>query len=278
MFGKYFTYNNHSSEDFDLMIGGFDYTENISFAMGRTVYKGGFTTVRKIPNFMGTEYNDVLTFEISCIKDVCKYPNQDEMVFTEDEVDEIVSWLTESNYPILFHMYDYEPEVYKKYDYFAVVSDVTPQTFAGDVVGFNISFTTNSPYAWSELKKLEYENTGENTYIVHVKNSERLGMIFPKITILPAITGEPGRVDVTIANERDGGQMDLSILKDETVIDCQRSLISNTTGLLHFDDLGISDVDQIYWFRLYNGENNVTLSGDATFTIEYREPRKVGAY
>ena len=126
LFGKYFYYNNHTSEDFDLMIAGFNYSETITFGVTKNVYKGGFTTVRKTPNFMGAEYADVISFTVSAVKDACKFPDQSDAIFTEDEVDEIVSWLTESNYPILFHMYDYEPTVYKKYDYFAVVSDVQP--------------------------------------------------------------------------------------------------------------------------------------------------------
>lgn len=278
MFGKYFTFNGHSSEEFDLMMGGFDYTENVNLALSRNIYKGSFTKVRKIPNFMGAEYNDVLTFDISVVKDVCKYPGQEEMIFTEDEVDAITAWLTEPEYPTLFHMYDYEPIVNHQFDYFAVVSDVTPQTVGGDVMGFNISFITNSPYAWTNLITREFVNSGENIYTINVSNSERRGMIFPKITITPTITGTVGYVEVAIGNSRDNASMEMQILKDTTTVDCQRGMVSTEAGLMHLDEMGLDDVDNIYWFRLYNGENNITISGDATFVIEYREPRKVGAY
>ena len=280
MYGRYFYYNSHTSQEFGLTIGGFNYTESPSLAMSRTVYKGTFTKVRKIPNFMGTEYTDVLRFKISLIKDPCLWTKitQDAFIFTEDEVDEITSWLTEPNYPTLFHMYDYEPDVYNKYDYFAVCEDIQPQVLSGDIYGFDITFVTNAPYAWSDIITNEIENSGEQTYLINVNNSERLGMIFPTITILPDLDNPQERIDVSIGNLRDGNQMDISILKDETMIDCQRSMIFSQAGLLTFDDLGLDSVDNIYWFRLYNGTNRVTLSGDATFTFEYREPRKVGAY
>ena len=42
--------------------------------------------------------------------------------------------------------------------------------------------------------------------------------------------------------------------------------------------LGIEDIDDIYWPRLAYGENIFEFTGDATFEISYREPRKVGAF
>lgn len=60
-------------------------------------------------------------------------------------------------------------------------------------------------------------------------------------------------------------------------IDCQKLTIVDDIGrMVTYDDLGIVDVDQMYWFRLINGENNILLYGDATFTITHRESRKVG--
>ena len=279
MYGHYFQYNNHSSQDFHLMIGGFDYTEDVPLGLSRTINKGSFTTVRKIPNFMGTEYSDTLSFRISCIKDPCEYPDQESAIFTEDEVDAITSWLTEPNYPILFHMYDYEPNVYRKYDYFAIVTDIEPQVLGGDVVGFDITFDTNSPYAWSNEITRSYENTGTTTRTFTVNNSERQGLIFPTITILPDTSGAgSGRVTISIKNVRDNRTITMSILREEITMDCQRGMFYSQTGLLTFEDLGISDVDSIYWPRLYNGQNQFQLTGAATFTFTYREPRKVGAY
>lgn len=276
MFGNYFYYNSHTSEDFDLMIGGFDVSDDISFGMTRDIHRGVFSKNRKVQNFMGTEYTDTLAFTINVIKDNCKHPSQDDVVFTEDEVDEIVSWLTEPNYPTLFHMYDYAPTVYRKYDYYAVVEDITPQLIGGDVVGFTVSFVTNSPYAWSEEITQDITNFTQPTeYSFTVSNSERLGTIFPVITITP--TG--ANTSISIGNVRDGTSMTINNhLSSQITIDCQRSMFYDANGLLTFEDLGIEDVDSIYWFRLYNGTNTVELTGAARFQITYREPRKVGAY
>lgn len=281
MHGKYFTYNGYSSEDFGLMLGGFNVNEDIPLGLSRNILKGEMNRYRKIPNFMGTSYVDVLQFTISLIKDPCENANQEDMVFTEDEVDEITTWLTSPNYPILFHMYDYEPDVYAKYDYFAVVSDIQPQVLSGDVIGFTVSFVTNSPYAWTEKRTFNItDNTEdeEHTEVITINTSERLSPIYPVITITPYISAPSNYIDVTLTNERDGGEMTLHLLKDITTIDCQHTMIKGTAGLLSFEDLGIADVDNIYWFRLWHGDNPIKVTGYADIKIEYREPRKVGAY
>lgn len=75
MHGKYFTYNGYSSEDFGLMLGGFNVNEDIPLGLSRNILKGEMNRYRKIPNFMGTSYVDVLQFTISLIKDPCENAN-----------------------------------------------------------------------------------------------------------------------------------------------------------------------------------------------------------
>lgn len=63
----------------------------------------------------------------------------------------------------------------------------------------------------------------------------------------------------------------------EIDIDCKKLTIMDSIGrMITYDKLGISDVDNMYWFRLINGENNILLFGNADFTITHRESRKVG--
>lgn len=60
-------------------------------------------------------------------------------------------------------------------------------------------------------------------------------------------------------------------------IDCQKLLITDSIGrMISYDELGVSDVDFIYWPRLINGNNSLLLYGNADFTITHRESRKAG--
>lgn len=70
-----------------------------------------------------------------------------------------------------------------------------------------------------------------------------------------------------------------SLKNDDFYIDCQHLKIYDiTNSIVTFEDLGISDVDDIYWPRLAYGDNIFEFTGDAEFEISYREPRKVGAF
>ena len=279
--GVYFTYNNESSQNYNLIIAGFD-AEEIPLAMGREIFSGSLNQYRNKTYHMGTNWSGVLTFTVSFMKDPCV---GSDLTFSEDEISAINAWLTSPNYPILFHMYDYvidENEamvvVGKKYDYFGVFNDVTPQIVSGNIVGLTASFQTNSPFAWTEEIVQEYEITSEGTCSFTVNNDDRLRMIYPVITVTPTASPGSGRVAVTIVNTRDNLPMKLSIPVEPVTIDCEKSIISDAAGVLTFEHLGIGAEDYIYWPRLYHGLNTFNVSGDCNIAFKYREPRKVGAY
>jgi len=92
MYGNYFYYNGATSEDYDLMVGGFNLDFDLPLAMNREILRGTMNRYRIIPNHMGTAYQEPLVFTIQMVKSQCS--DSDRYIFTEDEVDEIVSWLT----------------------------------------------------------------------------------------------------------------------------------------------------------------------------------------
>lgn len=162
MSNEYFTYNGHSSSDYNLVIGGLDINNSIPLGMDRNILAGTMNRYRNSPNHMGTQYSGVLVLSISMVKDPCISPNQADMIFTEDEVNEITTWLTSPDYPMLFHMYnssgidENDQPIYtnNKYDYFGLFSSVELQTIDDQVIGFTMTFTTNAPYAWTEEIKI----------------------------------------------------------------------------------------------------------------------------
>lgn len=281
MYGNYFTYNGASSQDYGLAIGGLQVDTDVPLAMAREILRGTMNRYRVIPNHMGTAYQEVLIFTISMIKDPCTYG--DDYIYTEDEVDEIVTWLTAPQYPTLFHMYDEEPDIYKKYDYYGLFSDIQTMTNGEEVIGFTATFTTNSPYAWTETKTVTYSATTHDTttFGIQVHTSEPNSPVYPIITIIPNIDAdldEGHRVPITIVNDVDGKELNLRLHKLRTIIDSQKAMVYGTNGMFTFDDIGIEDVGDIYWPKLYNGNNDISITGQADITIQFKEPRKVGAY
>lgn len=286
MYGKYFTYNGHSSEEFGLIIGGTDSLSDIPFAMSRQTQVGTLGKYRNKVNSMGTIWDSVLSFSIPLMKDPCIYTVQEDMFFTEDEIAEINAWLTSPNYPILFHMYDVvtndsqtEVTLGKTYDYFGVVTDVVAESVSERAMYLVISFETNSPFAWTyEITQTFSVTGGEGNYTFTVNNNDRFGYIYPVITITPTSSPGDGKATITIVNERDGLPMQITVPVEPITIDCEKSMISDAAGVLTFEDLGIGAEDYIYWPKLYHGQNTISVTGDCDVTISYREPRKVGAY
>ena len=170
-----------------------------------------------------------------------------------------------------------------KYDYFGVFNDVQPQIIDGNVVGFTATFQTDSPFAWTHEIEQIVDN-GSLTFTVN--SSERYREIYPIIEITSEADGSLMRTNFTLALTHyvdeyitETESMELSLrAQDTTTIDSRLSIIKDYSGLVSFTDLGVNDVDYIYWPKLYNGENTVTLTGEGTVTIKYREPRKVGDY
>ena len=100
--------------------------------------------------------------------------------------------------------------------------------------------------------------------------------VYPVIKVSPKSHGT-----ITIKNIADNnGTLKINALKNnDFYIDCQHLKMYDTANsVLSFDDLGIDDIGDIYWPRLAYGENIFEFTGDATFEISYREPRKVGAF
>lgn len=194
MFGHHFIYDNHSSEEFKLFTASFNQSTDIPLALSRNVLRGEINRYRSNPYHMGTNWDNTLSFTMDLIKDPCSDIN--DIYFTEDETDDIMAWLTSPDYPILFHMYDYDDAIvvdeekfpqYRKYDYYGVFTTIEPNIINGKIAGFSCTFTTNSPFAWTEEKSatLVPNENGETEMSIFVNHSERYREVYPIIEINP---------------------------------------------------------------------------------------------
>lgn len=77
----------------------------------------------------------------------------------------------------------------------------------------------------------------------------------------------------------DGGFIYMTVKSDlDVYLDSQRlTLHDSLDRMITYDELGITDVDFIYWPRLIHGTNELLVYGDnVEFIIKHRESRKVG--
>lgn len=279
MTGKYFIYCGESSADHDLVICAFDNSE-IPLGLSRSIIKGETNRFKTEANHLGTSYDDPLQFQISFVKDDAKYASWEDRAFTEEELRKITAWLTSPVYPQLFHMYSDDGD--KQYDYYGLFTGIEPFQPGGEIIhGFTATFATNSPYAWSHEIRKAFTCSTTTDISITCETDEHLSPVYPTILLKPHNTGVSGRVDITIKNHRDkdpNNRLALNILKTPISIHSKQSKIKDALGLLDFEDLGITDAGQLYWPRLWYGENKLTITGDTDIEFIYREPRKAGAY
>lgn len=275
-FGKSFIYDGKSTEDFGSIIGSFENKTETELGLDRTVDRGEINMYRSRANHFGTHYDDVLTFEITLIKNPRQFSGQSSY-FTRSEIREVNRWLTSSHYPSLLHMTDYDDHIIadEQVDYFGVFNSVESNN-AENIVGLTFTFTCDSPFAYSAVKEKAISSITNAELIINNDSDETHDYIYPLLKITPNDDGI-----ISIENETDNNRtMDIDCLMGNVVyIDAQKLKISDDAGgLISFEKLGISDVDKIYWMRLCSGENKIKVTGNATVRFTWRELRKVGAY
>lgn len=130
------------------------------------------------------------------------YTDINEAAFTEDEINTIMAWLTSPDYPMLFHMYDYDLDenknpvyINRKYDYFGLFSNVELQVIDDVVIGLDMTFTTNAPFAWTHEQHVLINTTtsltpGEVTQSFVINTPENYREIYPTIKITGISTNE----------------------------------------------------------------------------------------
>lgn len=263
---------------------GMIYDDNITFTMRliknpcqsretRPKFVNGTVIYPKLPELI----NGTLIFKLNepYIKDGSLISSDYTDYFTSREVREITSWLTSPNQPKVFKFInaDYFRE---QIEYLAVITEVSAEH--GDKPSELIyTVKCDSPYGYTpeitqNITSVSTLNTPLNIY----SDTDSLeDYIYPIIKVHPTSHGT-----LTINNITDDGILNIKMLKDaDFFIDCRNLKIYDVVGeILSFDDLGINDIDNIYFPRLCAGDNLIEFTGNAEIEISYREPRKVGAF
>ena len=273
-FGKNFTYNGKSTEDFHLIICGLEEERDAPLGLEREIDKGDTNSYRTRPNHFGARYSDTLSFGIHLIKDPCIYTNQKTQIFTRSELRAVTSWLTGPRYPVLLHMYDYGEAQEDAPDFFGLFTNVEA-FIRGGLYGIKLTIVCDSPYGYSQEKFRAAVCADTMIYTIEVESDELEDYIYPIIEVTSR-SGDP----VTLTNRSDGGRsITMSLKKDLPVtLDCQKLTVRDSLGLVDFSDLGWGDEDIIYWPRLISGVNEFEITGDCQVAFRYREPQKAGAY
>lgn len=265
-----FEFNGINSDKYNIMITKL---ENNDSLMSRSVVTGQKNRYRPRENHFGTQYDGNYSFTIGVSKNPCL--SNDRYFFTSNEIKRINSWLTSPQLPKIFKFLDndyYDEDI----EFFVTITEINTEHI---VKPHELIYTVScdSPYGYTPIIKHSIASSSTIPQSITITNNsdELEDYVYPLIKIVPKDHG-----NITLKNITDNGQMTIKSLRnDDFYIDCLRLKIYDTTkSLISFEELGISDVDSIYWPRLCSGDNKLEFTGNAQIELSYREPRKVGVF
>ena len=308
-----FEFNGHTSDEYGLIVTRIEENDTL---VNRSLQLGEKNKYRPKENQFGTLYGDNYSFKMGVMRNPCRNKNvvpelkngilrydpiytpyldngilKFSMNYTADIKNGIIipndsdyltsnriinAWLTSPQYPRLLKFIgdDYFSE---EIEFFATITEVSTEHAS---LPYELTYTVTCDSQWGYTPLILCKTTSSSTlpreYSIQNNSDCWEDYVYPTIKVSPKSHGI-----ITIKNKTDNGRtMKINALKsDDFYIDCRNLKIYDITkSIVSFEDLGIEDIDDIYWPRLAYGENIFEFTGDATFEISYREPRKVGAF
>ena len=310
-----FEFNGHTSDEYGLIVTRIEENDTL---VNRSLQLGEKNKYRPKENQFGTLYGDNYSFKMGVMRNPCRNKNvvpelkngilkydptytpyldngilkfsmnytadikngiiipNDSDYLTSNNIRIINAWLTSPQYPRLLKFIgdDYFSE---EIEFFATITEVSTEHAS---LPYELTYTVTCDSQWGYTPLILSKTTSSSTlpreYSIQNNSDCCEYYVNPTIKVSPKSHGI-----ITIKNKTDNGRtMKINALKsDDFYIDCRNLKIYDITkSIVSFEDLGIEDIDDIYWPRLAYGENIFEFTGDATFEISYREPRKVGAF
>lgn len=259
MYATNFEFNGVQAVDMGLVMG----TWNGDGEDGEIGCKVTFNTSKPINcnewNIHGSHYEEPLTIEWSCIKNICDLTDNEDMVITPAEQAYFHRWLEcPGKYQYLrFFQDDYE-DIY----YYCTIS-ITWNKVGGKILGFKLTATCNAPHGYSEVQFINKENIGTGDTFTLYSDSDDIGaQVFDSIEIQALGDGAVNITnDLDIEYSMHNIAMNIDNCKTNEVILINGKTKQITTDRTDHHDL--ADDYNYYPIRLVNYDNLVspTLDG-----------------
>lgn len=259
MYATNFEFNGVQAVDMGLVMG----TWNGDGEDGEIGCKVTFNTSKPINcnewNIHGSHYEEPLTIEWSCIKNICDLTDNADMVITPAEQAYFHRWLEcPGKYQYLrFFQDDYE-DIY----YYCTIS-ITWNKVGGKILGFKLTATCNAPHGYSEVQFINKENIGTGDTFTLYSDSDDIGaQVFDSIEIQALGDGAVNITnDLDIEYSMHNIAMNIDNCKTNEVILINGKTKQITTDRTDHNDL--ADDYNYYPIRLVNYDNLVspTLDG-----------------
>lgn len=200
--------------------------------------------------------------------------------FTIEEVRQVIKWLTSTDTTALLDVY-YDDSNVVSWSAIGGWTEISTYKLANNrTVGIVATFEAVTPYALSDLYTVTKTITAVDNKITINIDTDDNKPVYPRIIIQQ--NGTAG--DVQIINQHydffnKASNPVVMTIKNNTstekimVDGANRIISSSNTGRIFGDDF-----EDWAWLPLFDGKNELTISGNCSVEISYREVRKVGEY
>lgn len=197
--------------------------------------------------------------------------------FTMEEVRQVLKWLTSLDTASLLNVYYDDSEVVS-WSAVGGWTEINTYKLANNrTVGITAVFEAVTPYALSDLYTATKTITATDNKLTINIDTDDNKPVYPRVTI------RTNGNDIKFINKhtdffnKSKSYSSLEVINNasgETVtVDGANQIIKTSLNKRIFGD----DFNRV-WLELYDGKNELTIEGDCTVTLEYREVRKVGEY
>lgn len=202
------------------------------------------------------------------------FMKQDHSNFTTEENRKMLKWLTKSNHASFLNIYKDDSEVVE-YAILGNFINVSQYKLGnGRVVGYVCEFESLTPWAFSALYTITKNISGtNNSFTINLNTDDPRSPVYPKVVISNAST-EVIIVNAYSASDSVTTKVSNNISGETITLDGANQVVSSSrsSSRIFGNDFNWN------WLPLFEGENNITVTGTCTITLQYREPIKCGDY
>lgn len=202
-----FEYAEHKLSDFDCVICNINNTSEGS--TDNTLTYNTLTSRNNKFDLLYSEYEEPLKFTMEIAKNPCNsYKNK---FFTHAEVDKLKTWLNRRDFLKFSPIYDEKedfPHIYCRGSF-----NVKPIPIGGKIVGLELNFTSNAPYAYYEPLTYSFDVPNADGQFTIYSMSDEVGQVYVNAEIECLADGDlkifNSRLDekVTVINNCKAGEI-----------------------------------------------------------------------
>lgn len=253
-------YQGRYNTDFGLQVVSFDPDNGFmdTYLSVESVYTDKFDGTRR--NDYGAKYKETAMLYITMVKN--NYAD-----FSRSELREALGWLTGLRKVSWLDLYN-DDDGKISYSFLGRVSDVKLQKMDARVIGIQVEFTSTSPWAYSDVNKVELSLDGNSTLVPLCNCSDEYSAyIYPNITFV----NKNANGTLSIRNSTTGEETIVNGLaaNEKITLDTNKIIYSDNQAKIFNDDFNF------VWPRLVYGYNHLHITGVGHLFIEYRNVFKV---